>query len=216
MKYWVLDNKNGLKYTLIYSTWNWMLIYALIAINTKWMASFPRGGFWFKICLSHFSWYEVFEVLIILLIHNRSKQFCTVWKLTASTPHIIKIVTIGWGWYVISQNNNKHNEVRAFTEEVSYILYMQGLFVPFARVGSGDPVRVLRLFHNKYSGYCCIHSVCKAMYKLSLPRLSANYYGLPTRHKKTFLCFSVRISRTQQKILSLEMISSWMLAHSII
>ena len=57
---------------------------------------------------------------------------------------------------------------------------MQGLFVPFARVGSGDPVRVLRLFHNKYSGYCCIHLLCKAMYNLSLPRLSANYYGLPT------------------------------------
>ena len=57
---------------------------------------------------------------------------------------------------------------------------MQGLFVPFACVGSGDPVRVLRLFHNKYSGYCCIHLLCKAMYKLSLPRLSANYYGLPT------------------------------------
>ena len=29
---------------------------------------------------------------------------------------------------------------------------VQGLFVPFARVGSSDPVRVLRLFHNKYSG----------------------------------------------------------------
>ena len=57
---------------------------------------------------------------------------------------------------------------------------MQGLFVQFARVGSGDPVRVLRLFHNKYSGYCCIHLLCKAMYNLSLPRLSANYYGLPT------------------------------------
>ena len=29
---------------------------------------------------------------------------------------------------------------------------MQGLFVPFAHVGSGDPVRVLRLFHNEYAG----------------------------------------------------------------
>ena len=29
---------------------------------------------------------------------------------------------------------------------------LQGLFVPFARIGSGDPVRVLRLFHNKYTG----------------------------------------------------------------
>ena len=30
---------------------------------------------------------------------------------------------------------------------------MQGLFVLFARIGSGDPVRVLCLFHNKYTGY---------------------------------------------------------------
>ena len=30
---------------------------------------------------------------------------------------------------------------------------LQGLFVPFTRVGSGEPVRVLRLFHNKYIGY---------------------------------------------------------------
>ena len=53
---------------------------------------------------------------------------------------------------------------------------LQGLF---ARVGSGDPVRVLRLFHNNYTGYCCIHLLCIATYNLSLPRLSANYYGLP-------------------------------------
>ena len=32
-------------------------------------------------------------------------------------------------------------------------LALQGLFVPFAHVGSGDPVRVLRLFHNKYTGF---------------------------------------------------------------
>ena len=56
---------------------------------------------------------------------------------------------------------------------------LQGLFIPFAHVGSGDPVRVLHLFHNKYSGYCCIHLLCKAMYNLSLSILSANYYGLP-------------------------------------
>ena len=54
---------------------------------------------------------------------------------------------------------------------------MQGLF---ARVGSGDPVRVLCLFHNNYTGYCCIHLLCRSTYNLSLPRLSANYYGLPT------------------------------------
>ena len=31
--------------------------------------------------------------------------------------------------------------------------FVQGLLAPFARVGSGDPARVLRLFHNKYTGY---------------------------------------------------------------
>ena len=45
--------------------------------------------------------------------------------------------------------------------------------LPYARVGSSDPVRVLRLFHNKYSGYCCIHLLYTTTYNLSLPRLSA-------------------------------------------
>ena len=30
---------------------------------------------------------------------------------------------------------------------------VQGLFVPLARVETGDPLRVLHLFHNKYTGY---------------------------------------------------------------
>ena len=30
---------------------------------------------------------------------------------------------------------------------------LQGLFVPFARVGSSDPVRILCLFHNEYTRY---------------------------------------------------------------
>ena len=74
---------------------------------------------------------------------------------------------------------------------------MQGLF---ARVGSGDPVRVLRLFHNNYTGYCCIHLLCMAMYNLSLPRLSANYYGLPTtvqlRAARQIRCSRVGVSRS--------------------
>ena len=37
---------------------------------------------------------------------------------------------------------------------------VQGLFVPYARIGSGDPVRVLRLFHNKYSGYIVAFIYC--------------------------------------------------------
>ena len=30
---------------------------------------------------------------------------------------------------------------------------MQGLFVPFAHVGSSDPIRVLCLSHNEHTGY---------------------------------------------------------------
>ena len=44
-------------------------------------------------------------------------------------------------------------------EEVKLVL-VQGLFVPYARVGSGDPVRVLRLFHNEYSGYIVAFIYC--------------------------------------------------------
>ena len=80
--------------------------------------------------------------------------------------------------------------------EFSY-LDVQGLF---ACVGSGDPVRVLRLFHNNSTGYCCIHLLCIATYNLSLPRLSANYYGLPTtvqlRAARKIRCSLVGVSRS--------------------
>ena len=44
-------------------------------------------------------------------------------------------------------------EAEPKTVQGLFVPIIQGLFVPFARVGSGDPVRVLRLFHNKYTGY---------------------------------------------------------------
>ena len=84
-------------------------------------------------------------------------------------------------------------------------VFLQGLFVPFARVGSGDPLRVLRLFHNKYTGYCCIHLLCRSMYNLSLPRLSANYYGLPTtvqlRAAHESRCSLFGVSRSTAQVL---------------
>ena len=77
------------------------------------------------------------------------------------------------------------------------VTQVQGLF---ARVGSGDPVRVLRLFHNNYTGYCCIHLLYRTTYNLSLPRLSANYYGLPTtvqlRAAHESRCSLVGVSRS--------------------
>ena len=50
---------------------------------------------------------------------------------------------------------------------------MQGLFVPFACVGSDDPVRVLHLLHNEYTGYTLKHLLLRHMYNLSLPKLCA-------------------------------------------
>ena len=56
-----------------------------------------------------------------------------------------------------------HKEYNSLTDQIwveykqldsgKYGSVVQGLFVLFAHVGSGDPVRVLRLFHNKYTGY---------------------------------------------------------------
>ena len=69
--------------------------------------------------------------------------------------------------------NVGHTRIQGYHQEGTS--RMQGLFVLYARVGSGDPVRVLRLFHNKYAGYCCIHLLSRTTYNLSLPRLCANY-----------------------------------------
>ena len=40
-------------------------------------------------------------------------------------------------------------------------------------VGSGDPVRVLRLSHNEYAGYTLKHLLLRHMYNLPLPKLPA-------------------------------------------
>ena len=50
---------------------------------------------------------------------------------------------------------------------------LQGLFVGCIYVGSGDPVRVLRLLQNKYAGYTLKHLLLRHMYNLSLPKLRA-------------------------------------------
>ena len=49
-------------------------------------------------------------------------------------------------------------------------MLLQGLFADCIYVGSGDPVRVLRLLHNKYAGYNWYiqfkHLLLKHMYNL--------------------------------------------------
>ena len=56
-------------------------------------------------------------------------------------------------WARLTSNANKKPADFGGVTTCHCITTMQGLFVPFARVGSGDPVRVLRLLHNKYTGY---------------------------------------------------------------
>ena len=50
---------------------------------------------------------------------------------------------------------------------------MQGLSVSCIYVGSGDPVRVLHLSHNEYTGYTLKHLLLRHMYNLSLRKLRA-------------------------------------------
>ena len=59
----------------------------------------------------------------------------------------------------VSPNVMVHSHLRFIRRELLREL-LQGLFVPYARVGSGDPVRVLRLFHNDYSGYVVAFIYC--------------------------------------------------------
>ena len=50
---------------------------------------------------------------------------------------------------------------------------MQGLSVPFAYVGSSDPVRVLHLYTTNTLDVLSKHLLLRHMYNLSLPNLCA-------------------------------------------
>ena len=50
---------------------------------------------------------------------------------------------------------------------------LQGLSAGCIYVGSGDPVRVLRLSHNEYAGYTLKHLLLRHMYNLPLLKLRA-------------------------------------------
>ena len=56
---------------------------------------------------------------------------------------------------------------------------MQGLFVGCIYVGSGDPVRVLRLSHNEYAGYTLKNVLLRHMYNFLLPKLCATLLADP-------------------------------------
>ena len=62
---------------------------------------------------------------------------------------------------------------------LNIILYLQGLSVGCIYVGSGDPVRALRLSHNGYAGYTLKHLLLRHMYNLPLPKLHATLLADP-------------------------------------
>ena len=73
------------------------------------------------------------------------------------------------------------------------MLYMQGLFVPFACIGSGDPVRVFTSVHNEYTGYTLKHLLLRHMYNLSLPNLCATCSSLVTLRLPTVDPYSAEV-----------------------
>ena len=87
------------------------------------------------------------KLIVTLIKQHQNKRTQLVHKVVASTTtqnkqHSKSINNSHCKKFQIQTNGN-YNEQS----------YMQCLFVPFACIGSGDPVRVLCLFHNKYTGW---------------------------------------------------------------
>ena len=68
---------------------------------------------------------------------------------------------------------------------------MQGLFVPFACVGSGDPVRVLRLYTTNTLDVLLKHLLLRRMYNLPLPILLCYAQAL---RSETSYCYCDRVT----------------------
>ena len=70
---------------------------------------------------------------------------------------------------------------------------MQGLFVPFACVGSSDPVKVLRLYTTNTLDTLLKHLLLRHMYNLSLPNLCATCSSLVTLRLPTVDLYSAEV-----------------------
>ena len=69
--------------------------------------------------------------------------------------------------------------------------YLQGLSIPFACVGSGDPVRVLRLYTTNTLDVLLKHLLLRHMYNLPLPILLCYAQAL---HSETSYCYCDRVT----------------------
>ena len=74
---------------------------------------------------------------------------------------------------------NARNEAQytAFWQGMNLMIAVQGLFAICICIGSGDPVRVSRLLHNKYTGYNWSIYCWRHMYNLPLPKLCATSWS---------------------------------------
>ena len=69
----------------------------------------------------------------------------------AKSLHIRVDIDNGSNIYTRNERHFFYKQLDAFHIHKS-VSNLQGLFVPFACVGSSDPVRVLHLLHNEYTG----------------------------------------------------------------
>ena len=116
-----------------------------------------------KICTIDTTLQILFPTLLNFLSSTgvTSALHCDLNKIRRATKNTLKIHTLTFDKFRIDLFSYalnwcalmrlKFNQKMIWKSQIEKAL--QGLFVPFARVGSGDHVRVLHLLHNKYTGY---------------------------------------------------------------
>ena len=74
------------------------------------------------------------------------------------------------------------------SRKLTCMAFVQGLSIPIACVGSGDPVRVLRLYTTKYTGYVLKHLLLRHLYNLPLPVLLCYAQALCSETSYCYCC----------------------------
>ena len=116
-------------------------LYPSFSLSTRWSRTSSNNSYV----------HSFFSLSILLsireVVENVIQQLVHTFILLSIHPSLYP-----WG------SRERHPTTRTYIHPSLYLssslsILLQGLFVPFACVGSGDPVRVLCLFHNEYTGY---------------------------------------------------------------
>ena len=100
------------------------------------------------------------------------------WVVVSSTFTVMKNIYKYIRWIHWNIYGNLHYPA-TFLFYASTLPNVQGLFVPFALVGSVDPVRVLHLFHDEYTGWSW-SIYCWDLVPLVTTKSNVLLYLLPT------------------------------------